>query len=400
MLSVLFTFVVAALFDCSAASKASIPSNVPLPAPSGVYEVGLSIRELVDHHRTQPFAPHVEPRKLMISVFYPVATNDSTIHGEYMPSETARFEDLELAAQGLASVNGTFESLKLSLASKDATQHPSGETGCTYPVVIFMPAEGTTRLFYSLIASTVASNGYTVVTVDTPYDLDIVEYPDGSVALLNQTVVEDKNQTQLFLDATLAIETRAQDASFVLDSLHNATLARDLVPNLPISGLNTSHVAMFGHSLGGASALTTMILDDRVIGGLDMDGAFFPPAVEKGTDRPFMIMAHEGHVRKNSDPLDSWAKAWPNLTGWKRDIIVNGALHYDFSDYPIVFETLGITPPTRIEEKLLVGNLKGGRALKIVTSYVTAFLDFVVYGKPSALLESPVEEFPEITFEY
>ena len=79
-------------------------------------------------------------------------------------------------------------------------------------------------------------------------------------------------------------------------------------------------------------------------------------------------------------------------------------LHYDFSDYPVVFETLGITPgvkvATSIPDDILIGTLKGGRALQIVTSYVTAFLDFIIFGKCSALLEGPVGAFPEVSFDY
>jgi hypothetical protein len=78
-------------------------------------------------------------------------------------------------------------------------------------------------------------------------------------------------------------------------------------------------------------------------------------------------------------------------------------LHYDFSDYPIVFETLGITPNVDVANNIngtLTGTLGGQRALQIVTSYVTAFLDFVILEKSSPLLEGPVIEFPEVTFDY
>lgn len=75
-------------------------------------------------------------------------------------------------------------------------------------------------------------------------------------------------------------------------------------------------------------------------------------------------------------------------------------LHYDFSDYPIVFETLGITPDLVVAaNRTLTGTMEGHRALHIVTSYVTAFLDFVILGKRSPLLDGPVPEFPEVTFE-
>lgn len=161
---------------------------------------------------------------------------------------------------------------------------------------------------------------------------------------------------------------------------------------------------MFGHSLRGATAFSILEADDRVLGGLNMDGGLYGPGVSTGTSKPFMLMAREGHTRDNisDDPLLSWETVWPNLSGWKRDIMVADTFHYDFSDFPIVFDTLGITPSneTVLETDLQLGTLKGKRALEIVTSYVGAFLDFVIYGKWSALLEGSVGEFPEVTFEY
>ena len=82
-------------------------------------------------------------------------------------------------------------------------------------------------------------------------------------------------------------------------------------------------------------------------------------------------------------------------------MIVAETLHYDFSDYPILFETLGITPDEEVAQGplLLLGSMRGTRALYLVTSYVGALLDFVLGGKGSALLDGPVEEFPEVSFE-
>ncbi len=387
---------------CSAAALASSSKDVLLPKPTGFYQVGRSVAEVIDYSRTQPFAPDVEPRKLMISLFYPVVPQHPPTKGAYFPPETAQIEDVELAALGLKSPNGTFERLALNLASNNTYQNFTHQPPADYPLAIFMPAEASTRLWYSQIASTIASNGYIVVSIDAPYDVDVVEYSDGSLALINQTLWGSTNLTALAQTGYTAIETRAQDVSFVLDQLSNATLAQSLVPNLP-SGLNTTHTAMFGHSLGGATAYSILEMDPRVLGGLNMDGGLFGPG--NGTDKPFMIMGHANHTRNiTGDPTQStWAAAWPNITGWKRDVIVAQTLHYDFSDYPVVFETLGITPGVKVASNpngIQIGTLKGARALQIVTSYVTAFLDFVIFGKGSALLEGPVGAFPEVTFDY
>jgi pimeloyl-ACP methyl ester carboxylesterase len=389
---------------CSAAAVAKSSSSVLLPKPTGFYQVGRSTAELIDRSRTQPFAPDVEPVKLMVSVFYPVVPQHPTISGAYMLPETAHFEDGELSGEGLKAPSGTFERVALNLASDKAYQNLSHQPACDYPLAIFMPAEQTTRLFYNQIVSTVASNGYIVVTIDAPYDVDVVEYPDGSLMYISP-IWGTSNLTALQQPASLAIETRVQDVSFVLDQLSNTTLAHSLVPNLPPSGLNTTHTAMFGHSFGGATAFSILEQDARVLGGLDMDGGLFGPGSENGTSKPFMIMGHADHIRNISGDVSqaSWAAAWPNIKGWKRDIIVAETQHYDFSDYPVLFESLDIRPGLKVASNpngIDIGTLEGKRALQIVTSYVTAFLDFVIFGKCSALLEGPVSGFPEVTFQY
>lgn len=395
LLSVLLSFIATSVRLTSAAGCAS---PVLLPAPSGPFEVDLGTLELVDSSRTQPFAPSVQPRKLMVSLFYPVSTARGTTPANYMPLYTALFEDNELFSDfGLPTPNGTFEKLALQVAGKNSRVYP-GHGEPAFPVVLFMPAEGTTRLFYSAIAQTIASSGYIVVTIDAPYDVDIVEYSDGSVAFLNQTVVN--NVTPATFD--LAIETRAQDVSFVLDQLINKTVVSQLIPG-STQGLNVSTVAMFGHSLGGAATAAAMLNDKRIAGGLDMDGSLGGPVVREGLDRPFMFMTHAGNFRSNNsspaDPYNSWFTIWPQLRAFKLDIVVANSLHYTFSDYPITFQTLGIVPNNTSAQAAQVTNMDGKRALKIVTTYVTAFLDFVLHGKNSTLLEKPVPEFPEVTFD-
>jgi hypothetical protein len=369
-------------------SAAANAAQVLLPKPNGTYEVGVGVMELIDESRLQPFAPTVQHRKLMVSLFYPVNSNKPTTPVLYFPPETAAFEDSsEQSNYGLASPNGTFEKLALQLAGKS----PQTQGTLDFPVVLFSPAEATTRLFYSVIAQTIASSGYIVVTIDAPYDVDIVEYPDGSVALINATVAASATVA----DIDLAVSVRAQDASFVLDQLHNSSVTSQLIPGSS-HGLNVSKVAMFGHSLGGVASAAAMLNDSRIAGGLNMDGSMWGPVVQKGLDRPFMLMAHTYHTRANDS---SWFDIWPNLRGWKLDIELANSLHYTFSDFPIVLQTLGIVPNATTANNLHLTDLNGSRALKIVTTYVTAFLDMVLKCKPSPLLQGPVAAFPEVTFE-
>ena len=367
-----------------------------LPKPTGIFQVNMGSMELIDESRLQPFAPTAQFRRLMVSLFYPVRSQKPTVPVRYFPPETAAYEDSsEESVYSLLSPNGTFERLALQLANESLQV----QSQLDFPVVLFSPGEATTRLFYSAIAQQIASNGFIVITIDAPFDVDIVEYPGGSVDLINNTVALNPS----YADIDLAVDYRAQDATFVLDQLCKRSVISHLIPGLP-QGLNVSKVAMFGHSLGGAATAAAMLNDSRIAGGVAMDGDLFGPVVQQGLDRPFMLMAHTNHTRTNDsdpfDPFNSWFNFYNNLRGWKADIILANSGHYTFSDLPIVLETLGIIPNATTANNLHVTDLNGSRALQIVTTYVSAFLDMVLKGKSPSLLRGPVKAFPEVSFEY
>ena len=371
-------------------------SQALLPKPNGTYAVGLHITEMIDEARLAPFAPDAEPRKLEVSIFYPVNNSSSITAVEDMPPDTARFEDLYQTIEfNLTAPNGTFERLALQLAS-NGTHIAAPAAGWFWPVLIFGVAEGTTRLYYNTIASQVCSNGYVVVTYDTAYDTDIVQYSDGSFAFFNTSVAGTE------AEAVLDVTDRAQDASFIIDQLSNATSVAALIPGCRHC-LNVTHVGMFGHSLGGSAAATVMLNDTRVAGGLDFDGALWGDVIDKGLDRPFMLMTTEGQTRASqnqpNNPDASWYAIWHELTGPKFDFVLSNSLHYTYSDIPIMLETLGIKPNSTTMAALQITGMEGTRALHIVTSYTVAFFDFVLHGKSSELLQGPSPLFPEITID-
>ena len=225
------------------------------------------------------------------------------------------------------------------------------------------------------------------------------QVPVGSIDLINTTVTN----AATLADADLAVSTRAQDASFVLDQLcSNASVVSQLIPGSSSQGSDVHNVAKFGHSLGGAATAAAMLKDSRIAGGIAMDGTLYGPVVQEGFDRPFMLMAHTNHTRLagngTGDADSSWFDFWSNLRGWKLDIVLANSLHYTFSGVPIVLETLGIVPNATTLNDLQIADLNGSRALKIVTTYVTAFFDIVLKHKSSPLLQGPVDTFPEVTF--
>ena len=116
--------------------------------------------------------------------------------------------------------------------------------------------------------------------------------------------------------------------------------------------------------------------------------------IEEGVDNPFILFGHDG---KNQSTDSTWGDIWPNLHGWKLELMLSGAQHGTFTDFPLLLEVLGLTNQIPGAGDL-IGTLSGTRALELITEYLIAFFDSVLKSKPSPLLRAPSKEFPEVEF--
>ena len=178
---------------------------------------------------------------------------------------------------------------------------------------------------------------------------------------------------------------RAADVSFVLGELTGAH------PAWPGAGLiDPSRIAMAGHSVGGAAAIAAMLADSRVRAGLDMDGATHARIPDHGLSRPFLFLGKQSNYTPGSGgAVTTWERDWELLTGWKRWLLVAGAMHASFTDLALLADQTGID---------IGAGLPGARSLDITRAYVRAFFDQHLRGKPQALLDQPSPRYPEVTF--
>ena len=235
------------------------------------------------------------------------------------------------------------------------------------------------------MVQSVTSFGFVVLSLDHPYDAEFVEYPDGEKVLAADISSDEQ--------IVLAVDTRAKDVKFLLTEMRKTSVVRQFIPSLR-NGLNTQRVAMFGHSLGGAAAASSMMIDPRIIGGVNLDGTFFGPVIERGVCNPFLIFAHEG---KNQSTDPSWGSIWPRLGNQKLELMLTGAQHGTFTDLPILVDTLGIAEQLPSEVEGLVGTLSGTRARDVITAYVVAFFDSLYGCRTSSILQKESNLYPEVS---
>jgi hypothetical protein len=328
----------------------------------------------------------------MISRFDPVSRHNC-INKEKIPyflPKTAELENEILAAYEFPKI---LQDFALEVCT-GATKRKEKEN--KFPVAIYSPPLNTTRFFGSALAQELASHGFTVLTIDHPYDIDITEFPNGAI-IFGGRVQKPVNGNTSSVDR--ATEIRARDVSFLLDTLDK----RDL----------RGGVAMFGQSFGGAAVAESMILDERIRAGVNMDGMMFGRAITtpisirsphgKKNKRSFLLWGSTGHNSTAPDYDPTWSRFWDvnaDTEIYMKEITVMPSAHGTYWDLHLLVEVVPGLRESLSETALsLVGpaHPPGGRVWEICGAYLSAFFwhGLGLRGE-SELFRGASEKYPEV----
>jgi dienelactone hydrolase len=245
---------------------------------------------------------------------------------------------------------------------------------------------------FTTLAEDLASHGYVVVGFDAPYRSLAVVFPDGRVitraAQNNLDLVSGTQADQL---ATKLAQAWSGDTIFALDQLERLNKSD---PSGRFQGrLDMQRIGIFGHSLGGATALQFCHDDSRCKAGIDVDGAPLGVAVAEGVTQPFMFLLsdHSGESANAQTP-EAIREAMPNMRSiygrlpsdrrWM--ITIRGADHYMFSDGAM----LRIPILLRALRSVGIGPMDGGRQLAITTRFISTFFDVYLKDADDSELQS------------
>ncbi|GAW11796.1 hypothetical protein ANO14919_011480 [Xylariales sp. No.14919] len=345
------------------------------PSPSGPFKIQWENKELVDADRVDPFnASH--SRRMVISHFTPVPEKHCTrtCRVPYMPEEIATIED-DILAYAFADYGwpqGLLSGLEVDVCcgvSKRA--HVS-----KYPTLLFGTGLNTTRLWYTDFAMEIASLGYQVIVMDHPYETDVVLFPDGEIVFGGNVPNDPNNLTAI----EFGLEVRNGDVSFVLDTL------------------NVCKTVYFGHSFGGASAAAATMVEPRIQGAVNLDGALWGPVVNAGVAKPFINFS--GSQSSSND------ESWGNFTKaqdekhpgvWYKELHLDESSHGSFWDLSIIGDFTGLRENEDLVENVL-GKLRGERAVEVLRAYLGDFIKFTLLGGEEGLLAGESEAFPDVKF--
>jgi dienelactone hydrolase len=349
------------------------------PNPPGKYNVTLTTGTLIDYTRNDPYAVTPTPRALMLSVFQP-ATCASTMAVLYMPNISAKYQGqfLEKTFNISANLTPLFLEARLSVCSDHLISQSHVDN---VPILLFSPGYSIPRLYYNVLASAIASEGFIVITIDHPGDANIMVYSDGHVVYNNASILSSPTWDEY---------PRAADVSFVIDQLRNATAIAELLPRRGARPFQTDRIAMLGHSLGGASAIVAARQDPRIRGVVNWDGTLIGSPPLSGLTQPVLFITHDNTI----DP--TWLAAWPQLKGAKLVVQVANTTHETFTDVPTLLQASGQSTAPFAD---LLGTIAPTEMVRILTGLTTAWMDGAFTGKEGgALLQGQeVGKFPEVS---
>jgi dienelactone hydrolase len=346
-----------------------------LPEPTGPGAVGMTSLWLTDASRPDPWATEVSARELMVSLWYPAEPSD----GPRAPYMTAAESALFLAGKGAGDVPPDTLSTVRTNAVADAP--PAGPPR-GLPLVVLSPGFTFPRATLTGLAEDLASHGYVVAGIEHTYESEATAFPDGRVTTCRAREAPRRDRPEKVAAG------RAADVRFVLDQL---TGARPASPGATL--IDPDRIAMAGHSIGGAAAVAAMLADARVRAGIDMDGATSAEIPDAGLARPFLFLGKPppAIVKGPGSTVSTWERDWRRLTGWKRWLVVAGAIHASFTDLTLIVDQAGIE---------VGAHLPGARSLDITRAYVLAFFDQHLRGESRLLLDGPSARYPEVGFRF
>jgi predicted dienelactone hydrolase len=376
----------------AASDQRTLTERIVLPAPTGPYRVGRASFYRIDSSRPEAITEDpADRREVLFQIWYPAEPTGGTAapYLYQLPDD----EVFRYAFVGIDRLRMTYShaltGVKVSRAKK------------IYPVIFFSHGLGRVAAHYTAFLENLASHGYIVVGVDSPFFSSALKMPDGCI-IQNRS---ERYQRTGAREAEAVVQ--AQDLVFVLNELERINTTDG---GTGLAGrFDLQHVGVFGHSRGGFSAPHACFLDSRFKACLNLDGYPLTPAVmEHGIRQPYMHIEElapwlppptdeelraANQTREEANRAERAAEQRRETTFSKMSagmylVTVKGAMHNSFSDMPYI-------APERYRNIQIDAN----RALTITNAYLLAFFDRYLQGRRQPLLEGKTRLFPEVTLQ-
>ena len=356
-----FSFALA-LLAMPPAAQGSTAEGLALPRPDGCQAVGVTTLELHDARRA---------RNLIVTLWYPAVAGKEK-RAAYMDPRTAdavgEYWELQKGFERRVRVH--------------ARIHPAWAGGGPFPVVLLEHGSSMVPAAYTVLAESLASQGFVVVGTNHPPDSLIAVYADGHELRFTPYWPENADRhAQGVAIGEFAEKVLVADVRFVLDRLQGM----DERPGFWRGHLDLSRIAIAGHSMGGTTAALAARMEPRILAAVNLDGSTYPGMngdvrpIE--LHKPLLFLATREHASDPAVQVREFAGSASN----NYYLVVGGADHMDFSDERLLASLFSRKPrPDKSFEQAL-------RLAETTRSLVEEFLAKYLQGTPAPRLDGMVE---------
>lgn len=264
-----------------------------------------------------------------------------------------------------------------------------------YPLVVFSHgAFGIIDSNYSTCTE-LASKGYVVASIAHPYHAMFVEDVNGKMTFVDmdfmQQVYADNGadtaeaERKVYEFSLEWMELRAADMNFVLDTI----LEKAEEKEGEFAMVDTERIGLFGHSMGGATAVELGRERSDIDAVIDLEGTMageymgFENGYELYDSEPYpvpLLDVNSGAVREQLEVTAAEHPKWEYVNDYVgrnaldyREVIFNDAGHLNFTDLPL------FSPP--LAGVLGVGEVDAEECIKNMNEMVCCFFDYYLKGE-------------------
>lgn len=274
--------------------------------PTGQYSIGTKTYTLADESREEYFTQEDDKRKVTIQFWYPLENGD-----------------------------------------KEAVKNTK------FPLIIFSHGAFGYRMSNYSTFQELASNGYTVCSIDHTYHAFMTNQEDGQKIIGNMEFMNSAMNAQNGVqdDETIYnlglewMDLRTKDMSFVLDYIKEMASKDD--SDLVFQTIDIEKIGVLGHSLGGATAAQIGRDDEAVDAVIVIDGTMLGEIVgfEDGKEiisdvpypKPIMNIYNEDHYKEALGLKEDYANMIASKNALNSyEVMIKDSGHINFTDLPMV----------------------------------------------------------------
>ena len=366
------------LSACAALVSVLIPlENVA--KPTGEYQVGTQVIHMVDNDRSAWYGQESSnPREIMVRVWYPAQPQEGDLKAPYLYNEKLIGD---MVSEGFGIPKYLMKNLRNINGNSWSEAQPVNEK---FPVIIFSHGIGGLKTQNTTQMEEMASHGYVVFSCDHAYDAGVSIFPGDRIIFGKTNIPDNLTKEEKWNMRRAQLDYRAADIQFLLDEMDRENFLSVALKN----SLDLEHIGVFGHSFGGGTSVVVASVDDRIDACFGLDAWFLPipsNVLNSDLNKPFI---HLGQVswkeKENYLKLDTLAG---NNSAWSVRLDVQGATHYDFTDF---------SQFSKLTKKYGSGMIAPPRIRKITNSAIREFFDHYLKNGPALALETYEKLYPEL----